>query len=165
MKVIVDYSDIYPNSKLAIIPDSAITRAKDPFFIPDEGDWNGLVLRGVCIDRLGKAIDPKFVNRYYSQCLTASHPCAGDRPSDLLCDWVRDGAIVVSNCDEASEIDPVFRQKLNNLICHVSNVATLKTGDLFFIADKSQPIKLKNQSADYFIDSSFGFPPLKLKIR
>lgn len=148
------------------ICDSAITRARDPFFIPDEGLRQRVTLRGVRIDRLGKGIREKFAPAYYSECLTAVHTFSPDEAGTAL-RWARDGAIIVSPCTSAENISDESRTLLNKLIARFSDSMTLKTGDLILFAQPSEqwPEIASTGSHNIEIESAHGFPPMTLKIR
>lgn len=164
MKVLVSYIDDNHITATALICDSAITRCKDPFFVPDGREWQALVLRGVVIDRLGKGISSRFADRYYSQCLSAAHPFATNIPDQYAYRWGRDGALIVSQPSDASQIVSDKRELLNNLIAEYSSSMTLKTGDMILMAEPGS-ILIEPKSYNIDIPPSNGFPRFTLKIR
>lgn len=151
-----------------IICDSAIIRAKDPFFIPDEREWRIKTLHGVRIDRLGKGIKKKFAERYYSECLTGAHPYAVN-PADMdAARYGRDGALVIGEFKDADSLSAEFKQKIDELIEFFSDNITLKTGDLIFLYienSKKEDITIDHRSYDVEIAGIEGCPPMRLKIR
>lgn len=175
MKAIIAYNDIDTLSstegismyKYAVVPDSAIIRAKDPFFKPDGSEWTGMTLHGVIIDRLGKGISTEYATRYYNNCLTAVHPFDPRLTTwiEPVSRWSRDGALVVSPaqpiCDESKEVLDI----INSIITKISYDLTLKTGDLVLYGDASKIFQIESKSADYMIPPYAGFKGFKLKIR
>lgn len=83
MKIIA--SDVAPNKDAGFkdswffIPDSALTNAGKPFFIPEFADVFETVLApAVRLNRLGKSISSKFASRYYAEIAPAIHFRAPD---------------------------------------------------------------------------------------
>ena len=165
MKAILAYNDRNSEMCRAVVCDSAHLRAKEPFFVPDDRQWYGMVLRGVRIDRLGKNISLKFADRYYNEVVTAAHPFAGEPEDNAVDRWCRDGALVVSEAVSAENIDADMRHTLNSLIMECSRNMTLKTGDLVLAGFFDPVFKIENKSYDIFIPQLKGFPDFRLKIR
>ena len=170
MKAIIAYSDLDTETctalvtmyKYAVVPDSSIVRAKDPFFKPDDGEWRGLPLHGVIIDRLGKGISKKYASRYYNNCLSAVHPYnlnLNNRMEPVI-RWSRDGALVVSPAVPVSGVEKQVLDIIDDIISEVSYNLTLKTGDLVLFGNASKSFQLLNKSTDYMIPSYAGFPDL-----
>lgn len=168
MKAIVRY--IFPDgsSRTSIHPDSAISRARDPFFVPDDSLWKVIPLHGARINRLGKAIRHEFAERYYSECLTASRQCRVEPDAfDVAADFGHDGAITVGDTVPAADVSPEARSVINVMIADLSRSMTLKTGDLILFGmctDDNCP-QVRTESRDITIEPSAGFPAMKLKIR
>lgn len=164
MKALVAYNDDSGVMCTALIPDSALTRCRDPFFVPDDRPWKAMVLRGVRIDRLGKGIAARFAANYYNECMTAVHPYATGAPDGMAACWGRDGALVVSDTVPVSDIPDSVRERIDGLIAYFSESATLKTGDLVLIASPEH-LDIQMKSYDIAVESLDGFPQMKLKIR
>lgn len=67
------------------LPDSALTNAGKPFFIPEFAD-NFVAIPSVAvkISRLGKSVDPRFASRYYSEIAPAIHFKAPELEKSLV---------------------------------------------------------------------------------
>lgn len=165
MKAVITYKDEAGQLHTAIVPDSAITRSKEPFFMPDDRPWKALTLSGMVIDRLGKSIAPKYASRYYSQCITAVHPFAVDESETYFDQWGRDGALVVCPAVSADGLTDEMRDIFASLIESASRTATLKTGDLILFGDFEGVFPLERESKDYNVEGLSGCPPLRLKVR
>lgn len=163
MKAIVLYND-NNRQHTGLVCDSAMTRAKDPFFVPAEGVWHGMVLRGVRIDRLGKGIEARFADRYYSEILSAVHSYA-DADTRQIERWGRDGALVVGDTATAEQMDEDLKKTMDHVISDISTQLTLKTGDLVLIADPENNFEFEDKSKDYIIEPRHGCPGLKFKVR
>lgn len=166
MKAILTYTAADRTEVTAVIPDSAITPSREPFFVPDSRKWSAIPAVGVRIDRLGKGIDGRFADRYYSECFTAVHPFAdGDRDADIASRWAIDGALVISPTVPADGIDPAVRAALERLIARTSLLSTLKTGDLIMVGDYDRAFSLGPPPSDHPVKGPEGFPEMKLKVR
>lgn len=159
--------DILPDGtprQLGIVPDSALTGRGNPFFLPDARQWNGAVMVGAKICRLGKDIPARFASRYYAEVLTAVHPTAGDtaRPAD---EWGRDGSLMHSDYATATGADAATLAVLDSLVSDASQAMTLKTGDLVLMTC-GITVPLGSARNDIEITSpAMGFPAFRLKIR
>ncbi len=165
MKALIYFPDRKGRERTALICDSAVTRAKDPFFVPDDRRWTGIVLRGVRIDRLGKGVAPEFADRYYSECLTAVHPEATDDAEGGAERWGRDGALVISEAIISDNLDPTFRDTINSLVARFSDSIMLKTGDLVLVASPDAQFDIEARSYNIEIPEACGCPGFRLKIR
>lgn len=167
MKAIVIYPTEFGTTTHFVVPDSALLRPKDPFFLPDSQQWTAVPLHGVLINRLGKSIRQNFASAYYSQIVTAVHPFNADSSEehDIATRWARDGALTVSQPFPADNLSPQARLLIDKAVESVSSFATLKTGDLILLARPYKSFTLKNQAADYLIPQSDGFPQLNYKVR
>lgn len=137
MKALVTTSD---GSHFYGVVDSAFGRNRQPWFLPDIGsNWRWRLAIGAKMARLGKSISAKFAPRYYeSISLIWLADADGIAPTELHC---MDGAAV---CGEwiapatqlqiggsGIELEINLEQlRLNELISHVSQYMTLKTGDV-----------------------------------
>lgn len=148
---------------LGVVCDSAIVRARDPFFVPDGGEWRGMTLRGIRIDRLGKGVAEAFSDRYYGECVTAVHTFATDDVSPLR--WCRDGALIVSEPVACDDFDGDLRDTFGRLIAMVSEAVTLKTGDLVLLAETDGTFNIGPPPQNVEIGANGPFPPMRLKIR
>lgn len=110
---------------LRVIPDSAIGRSGQPWFLPEEGGtWCSRFAKAMRIGRLGKAISPKFAARYVDAATLLWVPgCSDAFPA---CDFM-DGAVV---CGKWVEADLGLDDADCRLIAEASRFATLKTGDI-----------------------------------
>lgn len=166
MKALITYFHADGSVTEGVVPDSAVTRCKDPFFLPDEGDYKAMLLRGVRIDRLGKGIAREYADRYYSECLTATHQFrVASEPSDTIRRWSSDGALTVSQCGPKDGMSPESVATVNALIEKISRYSTLKTGDLVLFGMEKDTFPLSSASKDYIVEATDGFPQLKLKVR
>lgn len=81
---IISFSD---QDTISILPETAIIRKGYPFFIPNiEEEWVLSLRLSVTIDRLGKAIQAKFANRYYNSiaiALKAEQKIAGTKATAI----------------------------------------------------------------------------------
>ena len=161
MKAIVAYTP----ANTAVVPDSAMMRCRDPFFMPDNRQWQALCLFGVRIDRLGKGISPEFARRYYNECVIAIHPFAVSEPDDTAERWARDGALVVSESLSADSLDEELRKEIDAMISRVSRNATLKTGDLILMVDDDRSFDIKEIPSNHFVEPRSGLPGMKFKVR
>ena len=165
MKALIFIPDKEKNSvRTAVICDSAILRAKDPFFVPDARPWRGWILRGVRIDRLGKSIKPEFASRYYNEALTAVHSFTSLDEYEAS-RWCRDGSLIVSEPVNASALTGTSKAEIDDVISFFSRSMTLKTGDMVFIADMENAFHLDSPPSNMEVQSVNGFPPMKYKIR
>lgn len=168
--VIVTYTPDGTIQDSMVVPDSAITRCKDPFFLPDNRSWRCMHLYGVRIDRLGKDVAEKFAPLYYNQLVTASlqRACEPADPAYLQC--ARDGALIVSDPADKPTDCPAY-PLINATIHTISHEMTLKTGDLVLIAPTAGKDNDKNYTeitenpVNIEIFAPEGFPPLTVKIR
>ncbi|MDX9880903.1 MAG: fumarylacetoacetate hydrolase family protein [Prolixibacteraceae bacterium] len=143
-------------------PDSALLRNNDPFYIPDWSDDVHYELELIVrINRLGKSIERRFANRYYSEIGLGIDFTARDlqnRLKDKGLPWEKSkafdrSAVVSSEFVPLAELpDPAsikFQLKLNGeimqsgdsalmifpideLIARISKYFTLKIGDLIY---------------------------------
>lgn len=155
----------YLSGQIAVVPDSAMVRCREPFFLPDDRPWKAIPLMGVRIDRLGKGIATEYANRYYNECLTAVHPFALSESEDCASRWSRDGALILSETVSSETLNADLRCRINRMISAVSSYATLKTGDLILIADTDRMFNLNSESCNYMVEPHLGLPGMKLKVR
>lgn len=151
---------------IQVIPDSGIISRGNPFFIPEPGAWEGRILTGVRISRLGMHIPPKFASRYYDGALAAIHPVPVDGAgAGTTLEWVRDGALVagpVTPIDQATALDP-DRAAFEAAIAAVSRYVTLRTGDILLLPTDSEPLEL-TEGLTAILEAP-GPLRLKLKVR
>lgn len=151
-----------PEPVIFLKPDSAILRDGKPFFLPDFSQnlqyETEVVVR---ISRLGKAISPKFVRRYYDAVTVGidftardfqnrfraeGHPwelSKGFDESAVIGDFIplTDVGNEVQNLHFHLDVDGKTVQqgftgdmlfKVDEIICYVSKFMTLKIGDLIY---------------------------------
>lgn len=165
MKAIIGYKDLAQTVQLAVVCDSAITRARDPFFVPDDRTWKILPLYGIIIDRLGKGIQQKFAYKYYHQCFRGAHPFAAENPDLFVSRWERDGALIMGMPTDIVTLDQEIKTTFDTFIETISKFCTLKTGDMLLFGNEKEAFHIENCSHDYFIDPNCGLPGMKVKIR
>lgn len=111
-----------------MIPDSAIGRDSQPWFLPDFGsNWRGYEAVGLRISRLGKGIMPKFAERYVDAVTTMWVAEADDC---MALDFM-DGRVVTGKWkpyETSSCYDSLFK-----LLVDASKYATLKNGDIIAV--------------------------------
>lgn len=156
------HTEVTPEPVIFMKPDSAILRDGKPFFLPDFSNnlqyETEVVVR---ISRLGKAISPKFVRRYYDAVTVGIDFTARDlqsrfrkegHPWELSKGFDESAAIgefiplsevgnEVQNLHFHLDIDGNTVQQgftadmlftVDEIICYVSKYMTLKIGDLIF---------------------------------
>lgn len=165
MKAIVVTKTVDNKKNAIIVCDSAIIRAKDPFFLPNDLCWKALCLQGVRINRLGKSINASFAERYYDECLSAVHPYCANHDETYLQQWGFDGALVVSEPAPVETLSSEFQKKVDRIISEVSGYATLKTGDLILLEAETDSSPAVLTKGDFTFSSDVGTPSLKLKVR
>jgi hypothetical protein len=137
LKALVTTAD---GSQFYGIVDSAFGRNHQPWFVPDIGsNWRWRLAIGVKMARLGKSISPKFAPRYYESIgLLWLADADGLAPGEIHC---MDGAAVCGEWIPPTEIIKIEgsaieltinleQLRLNDLISHISQYMTLKTGDV-----------------------------------
>ncbi len=152
-----------------MLPDSAIVRTDNPWFVPDFDDEFRLYpVFAVRIDRLGKSVSPKYAPRYYNEaaiCMTAyaqnllhrlrekglpwDYAVSFDK-SCMIGDFMpfpvisEDDTLIVEMAGKIIKPDLAgIKDIIDNTISVVSRNNTIKTGDLILI-----PV-----SDEYFIPS------------
>lgn len=142
-------------------PDSSILRKNRPFFIPDfSNDLHHEVELVIKIDRLGKCISQKYAHRYYNSIglgidftardlqnklkdkgLPWEKSKAFDFSAAIGSDFIPIEELEKNNINFRLDINGETRQKGNSsqmifkfdeLIAHISNYFSLKTGDLIY---------------------------------
>ena len=149
-----------------LTPDSAVIQSRNPFFVPDDSRWTPKTLIGVKIDRLGMKFASKFARRYYSEVITAVHPTPA---SDDEFEWMRDGALIVSDTAPADGVEDSLRAVLDDCVSLASRYLTLKTGDLILIPspldDETTESHLQPGMNHEITGTPPGFPHFTLKVR
>lgn len=126
------------NGNIHVIPDSAIGRDSQPWFLPDFGaDWQGYEAVALRVSRLGKGIAPKFAERYADAMTTLWVAESLDCPTP---DYM-DGRVVVGSWHDI--VDTQELEPLLALLVQASQCATLKNGDIIALAlpGTSQPLQ------------------------
>ena len=175
-------------------PDSSILTKKHAFYLPDwTNDMHFEVEVVIKINRLGKAIDKKFANRYYSEIGLGIDFTARDVQTELKANghpWEKakafDGSAVVSEKfipleDLGGDVQNLnFELSLNNsqvqtgntrdmifsvddLIVYLSKYMTIKTGDLIFTGTPAGVGSV--ESGDLLTGSLEGNPMFSVRIR
>lgn len=142
-----------------MLPDSAIVRSDNPWFVPDfDSEFRLYPMVAVRIDRLGKSISAKFACRYYNEatiCLAASayglltqlrrDGLPWDRAvsfdkSCMMGDFIpaselfKDSHLKIKLGDKIVGINAVGLQTMiNEIIPVISKDNTIKTGDLILL--------------------------------
>jgi len=137
MKLLLQNTD----GSLRVIPDSAIGRTHQPWFVPDFGhDWTSRYALAARIGRLGKGIAPKYVERYVDGITLLWVPECSD--GGVLADFM-DGAVV---CGLWMSPQQEHIAVLGELLCRVSKFATLKTGDVIANIIPEQPQSIEQDT-------------------
>lgn len=119
---------------LRVIPDSAIGRTSQPWFVPDFGhNWTAHYALAARIGRLGKGISPKYAERYIDGVTLLWVP--ESKNGGVLADFM-DGAVV---CGLWIPPLPEHIDAFGGLLHRVSEFATLKTGDVIANIISGQP--------------------------
>tara|TARA_B100000902_G_C27302533_1_gene913647 strand:- start:2158 stop:2769 length:612 start_codon:yes stop_codon:yes gene_type:complete len=156
-----------PDSPILFLkPETSIIQKKQPFFIPDfSNDVQYEVEVLIKINRLGKAISPKFSHKYYDEIGLGIDFTARDLQNKLKKDslpWEKsksfDGSALIGNwinkknIDDLNNIDFRLTKNGNNvqkgntsqmlwgideLISEISKFFTLKIGDIIFTGTPS----------------------------
>jgi 2-keto-4-pentenoate hydratase/2-oxohepta-3-ene-1,7-dioic acid hydratase in catechol pathway len=145
-----------------VLPDSAMGRNKQPWFIPDFGaNWRGSLALAARIGRLGKNISPKFATRYVDGVTLVWRPVADDVPAQVM--QAMDSAVVVGEwlpvdqqlvVGDASDISPLL-QKVLALIVQASKYMTFKTGDIVAVGlTKLDTLTLQQQHIEHRLNAS-----------
>lgn len=146
MKLLVSDS----GNAFRVIPDSAIGRTGQPWFLPDSGSgWRARFALAVRISRLGKCISPAFYSRYVDAATLLWLPEA--EGFDDAC--FMDGAAV---CGRWVEGSPMAAQ-LCDAVCRASVNATLKNGDIVALCLDEPPLPILRDSR---IERSLGQEPV-----
>lgn len=118
---------------LRVIPDSAIGRTSQPWFVPDFGSgWRARRALAVRVGRLGKCIAPAYFSRYIDAMTLLWVPESDAHPE---CADFMDSAVVCGKwCDPDKDAD-----RLAELLSTVSRHATLKTGDIVAMTLEGEP--------------------------
>lgn len=129
------------SGQIHIIPDSAIGRDSQPWFLPDFGEaWRGYDAVAVRVSRLGKSIAPKFAERYVDA-MTTIWVAEADECNAL--DFM-DGRVMTGQWHNPESGEDLNR--LLSLMVKVSAFATLKNGDIIAIAKgQPQPIEINSR--------------------
>lgn len=113
-----------------VVPDSAIARDTQPWFLPDFGEnWRGYEAVAVRISRLGKGIARKYARRYIDAITTLWVADADVCPA---LDYI-DGRVVTGQwkpIEEEMHLDAHL-----DLLVEASKYATLKNGDIIAIVN------------------------------
>lgn len=165
MKAFVITATQEGGTQTQVVPDSALTRCKDPFFVPDNCPWRATVYRGLRIDRLGKGIEARFADRYYSECITSVHPFPTDVATDPAEEWACDNALTISEPTAATDLDEAARNRFGDLIEKISRRTTLKTGDLILLGSPRESFEIGTPPQNYEIPTQGAFPGLRFKVR
>ncbi len=156
-----------PDSPLLFLkPETSIIQKKQPFFIPNfSNDVQYEVEVLIKINRLGKAISPKFSHKYYDEIGLGIDFTARDLQNKLKKDslpWEKsksfDGSALIGNWINKKKIDDLnnldfsltkngdivqkgntskMLWKIDKLISEISKFFTLKVGDIIFTGTPS----------------------------
>ncbi len=156
-----------PDSPLLFLkPETSIIQKKQPFFIPNfSNDVQYEVEVLIKINRLGKAISPKFSHKYYDEIGLGIDFTARDLQNKLKKDslpWEKsksfDGSALIGNWINKKKIDDLnnldfsltkngdivqkgntskMLWKIDKLISEISKFFTLKIGDIIFTGTPS----------------------------
>lgn len=169
--------------EIDVLPDSAITVANRPLFLPDfASDWEGCVAPAFRISRLGKEIGRNYASRYYDAAALALRIVpvgAGVCNSDILnafdsCITLGPWQSITSENDSdgysilkvewqglSAELTP-DDLRIDEAIEAVSHYCTLKTGDVVIPCTLSGVFPLK---ADNFFEATLNGIHMSAKIK
>jgi 2-keto-4-pentenoate hydratase/2-oxohepta-3-ene-1,7-dioic acid hydratase in catechol pathway len=134
---IVGFTNIDNTIQMVLKSDSSLMVNRKPFFIPD---WSQNMQVTPCVVvrvcKLGKHVASKFANRYYDSVAPALNICAEDyrQKGDHIRAWAFDNALPVGTF---MPLDAYMPDNLiidiDEAICQVSKLMTIRHGDLIFI--------------------------------
>ena len=130
--------------RMAMKSDSSLLQGQQPFFLPD---WSRQIVAVPClatrITRMGRHISEKFVSRYFQEKATALNFRADDYLH--LNRWTEgmafDQAFALGEWVDADSFEAETTPtdiSLEQAIVRISEVMTLRTGDIIFV-DNGQP--------------------------
>ena len=134
---IVGFVHIDNEIKMVLKSDSSLMVNRKPFFIPDwSTDMRYVPCVVVRVCKLGKHISEKFASRYYDCIAPAINIFAEDYrlAGDAIRAWAFDGSLPVGtfmNLDQYLPGDLIV--DIDKAICQVSQLMTIRQGDLIFI--------------------------------
>ena len=143
---IVGFANIENEVKIVLKSDSSLMVSRKPFFIPD---WSEQVQYVPCVVvrvcKLGKHIAPKFASRYYDAIAPAVNIHAEDyrQQGDAVRAWAFDNSLPVGVFMSLEKYQPSdLIVDIDEAICEVSRLMTIRQGDLIFIEREipSQPL-------------------------
>ena len=134
---IIGFSHIEGQVKMVLKCDSSLLVNRKPFFIPD---WSEQVQYVPCVVvrvcKLGKHIAPKFASRYYDAIAPAVNIHAEDYrlQGDAVRAWAFDNSLPVGVFMPLEKYQPSdLIVDIDEAICEVSRLMTIRQGDLIFI--------------------------------
>lgn len=141
---IVGFTNIENDLKMVLKSDSSLMVNRKPFFIPDWSEdvqFTPCVVVRVC--KLGKHVAAKFAYRYYDCIAPSMNIHAEDFriQGDFIRTWAFDNALPVGtfmSLDKYMPNDLVL--SIDEAICEVSRLMTIRQGDLIFI-DRMVPAR------------------------
>lgn len=142
-----------------IMPDSAIVRSGNPFFVPDfDSKFSAFPALAVKISRLGKSVAPKFAHRYYHEVTAAvtiratnllqklreaGMPWDKAAIFDKCCmigdfkaiddNWYPDSIRAVIGSESYTFIETDLKEQIDTVISAISQDNILKIGDIVII--------------------------------
>lgn len=170
---------------VTLVADSALVMPGRPVFLPDFAErWRADVFIAARISRLGKGLAPKFASRYFDTVTLAMRLVPEDADALLAShglstgiDGLFDGAVtlgrflpsgivgqgaVMSVGGKEVSVDAAA-EELDKAVSAVSNLATLKTGDLIMTCGFTAMDEVR--IGDVIEASLCGEPCLKVKIK
>lgn len=134
---IVGFTNIDNTIQMVLKSDSSLMVNRKPFFIPD---WSQNMQVTPCVVvrvcKLGKHVASKFANRYYDSVAPALNICAEDyrQKGDHIRAWAFDNALPVGTfMPQDAYIPDNLIIDIDEAICQVSKLMTIRHGDLIFI--------------------------------
>ena len=176
MKIFVLVNNYFPSNMESpqgwyILADSAMTNTGKPFFLPENpGEVTASLGLGIKISRLGKHVDAKFADRYYTEWAPMVHFVLKSYENKLKTEGLPldparnfDRALFVGDFQHKDELKDFQLYKdgkvvadfsilqmvhpINEIIKKVSELNTLKIGDVI-VAALTQPINV--ETGDFF---------------
>lgn len=183
-----------PRFKWRVLPDSALLKSRNPFFVPDfPGTISATPALAVRICRLGKSIPARFATRYYAECAPTVVFRAEQYARQLRAEGLPDApaysfdkAVITGEFHtrrlpdnilfrltlDNPEADEYFRlenveQRIGNAIELLSRDNTLKTGDLLLIGADGIPLSVAEESKLHLqgMPVSEGEEELEIKLK
>lgn len=143
---IIGFTTYNDETKMVLKSDSSLLNNRKPFFTPENGRISAYACLVIRICRLGKNIAARFADRYYDalsyginfvdeQALAHNNHAAA---------YGFDYSLAIGEWVESVEGTPLI--PIEEAIHRVSQVMTIRTGDLIFIDLQGEPLPTKRET-------------------